>query len=62
MAVIKTRKIGAIANRTGALHSFPHRATHSQSATYYLKQLAQHGVRDLFPQICLENAIVVDAN
>jgi hypothetical protein len=33
-----------------------------RAATYYLKQLAQHGVRDLFPQICLENAIVVDAN
>jgi hypothetical protein len=28
--------------------------------TYYIKQLAQHGVRDLLPQLCLENAIVVD--
>ncbi len=27
--------------------------------TYYVKQLAQHGVRDLLPQVRLENAIVV---
>jgi hypothetical protein len=27
--------------------------------TYYIKQLAQHGVRDLLPQVRLENAIVV---
>jgi hypothetical protein len=33
-----------------------------RAATYYLKQLAQHGVRDVLPQVCLENAIVVDAN
>lgn len=29
--------------------------------TYYVKQLAQHTVQDLFPEIRLENAIVVDA-
>jgi hypothetical protein len=29
-------------------------------ATYYVKQLAQHGVRDVLPQVRLENAIVVD--
>jgi hypothetical protein len=28
--------------------------------TYYVKQLAQHGVQDLLPQVRLENAIVVD--
>jgi len=28
--------------------------------TYYVKQLAQHGVRDVLPQVRLENAIVVD--
>jgi methyl coenzyme M reductase subunit C-like uncharacterized protein (methanogenesis marker protein 7) len=29
--------------------------------TYYVKQLAQHGVQDLFPQASLVNAIVVDS-
>ncbi|HEV3257674.1 MAG TPA: hypothetical protein VG013_12385 [Gemmataceae bacterium] len=27
--------------------------------TYYVKQLAQHGIRDVLPQVSLENAIVV---
>jgi hypothetical protein len=30
--------------------------------TYYLKQLAQHCIRDLLPQAHLENAIVVESN
>lgn len=30
--------------------------------TYYVKQLAQHGIRDMVPQLRLENAIVVDSN
>lgn len=30
------------------------------ASTYYVKQLAQHGVRDLLPQTPLQNAIVVD--
>jgi hypothetical protein len=30
------------------------------AATYYVKQLAQHGIRDVLPDVCLENAIVVD--
>ena len=33
---------------------------HGRTTTYYVKQLAQHGVRDIFPQICLENVIAVD--
>lgn len=32
-----------------------------RAATYYVKQLAQHGVRDLLPQVRLENAIEVGA-
>jgi len=28
--------------------------------SYYVKQLAQHGVRDVLPNVRLENAIVVD--
>ncbi len=35
---------------------------HGRASTYYLKQLAQHGVRDILPQVCLENAIEVDHN
>jgi hypothetical protein len=31
-----------------------------RTTTYYVKQLAQHGVRDVFPQICLENVIDVE--
>ena len=31
-----------------------------QTATYYVKQLAQHGVQDLLPEVRLENTIVVD--
>jgi hypothetical protein len=30
------------------------------SPSYYLKQLAQHGVRDMLPHVRLENAIVVE--
>jgi hypothetical protein len=30
-----------------------------RASTYYAKQLAQHGVRELLPEISLENAIVV---
>lgn len=33
---------------------------HGHASTYYVKQLAQHGVRDLLPEVLLENAIVVD--
>ncbi len=30
------------------------------AATYYVKQLAQHGVRELLPRVRLQNAIVVE--
>ena len=32
---------------------------HGQTASYYIKQLAQSGVRDLLPEVELENDIVV---
>jgi hypothetical protein len=32
------------------------------AATYHVKQLAQHGVRDLLPYIRLENVIVVTSS
>ncbi len=31
-----------------------------QAASYYLKQLAQHGVQELLPQVWLENSITVE--
>ena len=31
-----------------------------QASTYYVKQLAQHGVRDLVPHLPLENFIAVE--
>ena len=33
-----------------------------RTATYYVKQLAQQGVQDVLPHVCLENAITVDGN
>lgn len=30
-----------------------------QATSFYVKQLAQHGVRELLPQVRLQNAIVV---
>jgi hypothetical protein len=30
------------------------------AGSYYVKQLAQHGVRDVLPHVRLDNAIVVD--
>ncbi len=32
-----------------------------RASSYYLKQLAQHGVRDVLPGVALENAILVDS-
>jgi hypothetical protein len=31
-----------------------------QVTSYYIKQLAQHGIRDVFPDLNLENSIVVE--
>jgi len=56
-----------VLDRTGrrvrnlAIELFPERIIlRGQAATYYVKQLAQHGVRDLLPHVSLENTIVVD--
>ncbi len=44
-----------------AIELFPDRVVlRGLVSTYYVKQLAQHGVRDLLPSVSLENAIVVD--
>jgi hypothetical protein len=31
-----------------------------QATNYHVKQLAQHGVRELLPHVSLENVIIVD--
>jgi len=31
-----------------------------QTTTYHIKQLAQHGILDMFPDVRLENGIVVE--
>lgn len=56
-----------ILNRTGhrvrnlAVEVLPERVVlHGLAATYYLKQLAQHGVFEFLPHVRLENSIVVD--
>jgi hypothetical protein len=56
-----------VQNRTGrrvrnlAIELSPERVVlRGLAATYHVKQLAQHGVRDVLPQVRLENAIVVD--
>ena len=33
---------------------------HGWAASYHIKQLAQHSIRELLPHVRLENAIVVD--
>ena len=33
-----------------------------QTTTYYVKQLAQHGIRDILPDVRLENTIAVDGS
>ena len=32
-----------------------------RASSYYSKQLAQHGIRDVLPHVRLENAITVDS-
>jgi hypothetical protein len=56
-----------VLNRTGrrvrdlAVELHPERVVLRGCAqSYYIKQLAQHGIRDVLPYVHLENAIVVD--
>ncbi len=55
-----------IQGRTGrrvrnlAVELYPERIVlRGHTGSYYVKQLAQHGVRDLLPHVSLENAIEV---
>ena len=49
--------------RNLAVELFPEAVIlHGSATTYYVKQLAQHGARELLPQVRLENAIVVEGN
>lgn len=31
-----------------------------RASSFYVKQLAQHGVREIMPHVCLENTIAVE--
>jgi hypothetical protein len=33
---------------------------HGETTTYHVKQLAQHGIRDLLPNVQLQNDIIVN--
>jgi hypothetical protein len=59
---LETRVLARTGRRVRNLHIelSPERVVlHGQAATYYVKQLAQHGVREVLPEVRLENAIVV---
>jgi hypothetical protein len=44
-----------------AIEVLPERVVlHGWTTSYYIKQLAQHGVRDLLPHVPLENVIAVE--
>jgi hypothetical protein len=44
-----------------AIDVFPERVIlRGRTTSYYVKQLAQHGVRDLLPHVSLENTIAVE--
>ncbi len=56
-----------VQNRTGrrirnlAIELNPERVIlRGQASSYYLKQLAQHGIQECLPDLSLENSIVVD--
>src|SRR5713226_5289205 len=49
------------ANRNLAIELNPERVIlRGQASSYYLKQLAQHGIQECLPDLSLENSIVVD--
>jgi hypothetical protein len=55
---VKARTGRRILNLDFELH--PERVIlRGRTSTYHVKQLAQHGVRELLPEVRLENAIVV---
>jgi len=56
---VQTRTGRRVRNLAVELH--PERVVlRGRASTYYIKQLAQQGVQDMLPDVCLENAIVVD--
>lgn len=41
---------------------FPERVIlHGQAASFHVKQLAQHGIREVLPEVRLDNEITVNA-
>ena len=61
---LKTQLRGRLSGRIRDLHIVVHDqgiVLGGRAPTYYVKQLAQHGVRDLLPPVRLENSIAVDS-
>jgi hypothetical protein len=59
---LETRVLARTGRRVRNLHIelSPERVIlRGQAATFHVKQLAQHGVREVLPEVRLENAIIV---
>ena len=63
---LRTELVNRVRERTGRrvrdleVELLPQKVVlHGHATSYHIKQLAQHGVRDLLPHVELTNAIVV---
>ena len=59
---LETRVLARTGRRVRNLHIelSPERVIlRGQAATFHVKQLAQHGVREVLPEVRLENSIIV---
>jgi hypothetical protein len=63
---LRTELVDRVLSRTGRrvlnlnIELHPERVIlRGQAATFHVKQLAQQGVREVLPEVCLENAITV---
>jgi len=68
-ALLRDQLEQQVRNRTGrrirnlAIELNPERVVlRGQATSYYLKQLAQHGIWESYPHLILENSIVVERN
>ena len=63
---LRTELVDRVLSRTGRrvrnlnIELLPERVIlRGQAATFHVKQLAQQGIREVLPGVCLENAITV---
>ncbi len=57
-SVVRTRTSRRVRNLRSELHE-DRVVLSGQTTSYYVKQLAQHGIREILPYINLENSIAV---